>query len=70
MFDVWDDVMDFGDLESITRCVKRSKTAVRMPGMMPGILEMMEGVAKTKGLEWKDVMKQWKESGQWHVEVY
>jgi ferredoxin--NADP+ reductase len=41
-----------------------------LKGMMPGILEMMEGVAKAKGLEWKEVLKEWKEAGQWHVEVY
>merc|ERR1711998_442231 len=41
-----------------------------LKGMMPGILEMMEGVAKSKGKEWKDVLKGWKEAGQWHVEVY
>jgi ferredoxin--NADP+ reductase len=41
-----------------------------LKGMMPGILEMMEGVAKAKGLVWKDVLKEWKEAGQWHVEVY
>merc|ERR1712070_433176 len=29
-----------------------------LKGMMPGILEMMEGVAKAKGLEWKDVLKE------------
>ena len=40
-----------------------------LKGMMPGILEMMEGVAKSKGKEWKDVLKGWKEAGQWHVEV-
>merc|ERR1712178_641911 len=28
-----------------------------LKGMMPGILEMMEGVAKSKGKEWKEVLK-------------
>lgn len=41
-----------------------------LKGMMPGILTMMEGVANSKGKEWKDVLKTWKEAGQWHVEVY
>ncbi len=39
-------------------------------GMMPGILEMLQVVAKKKGLVWADVLKGWKGQGQWHVEVY
>jgi ferredoxin--NADP+ reductase len=41
-----------------------------LKGMMPGITEMLEGVAKAKGKEWEDVQKAWKKNGQWHVEVY
>jgi ferredoxin--NADP+ reductase len=41
-----------------------------LKGMMPGILEMLEGVAKSKGIVWADKLKHWKEEGQWHVEVY
>jgi len=41
-----------------------------LKGMMPGITEMLEGVAKNKGLEWAEVQKKWKSNGQWHVEVY
>ena len=41
-----------------------------LKGMMPGILEMLEGVSAKKGLVWADVLKGWKEKGQWHVEVY
>merc|ERR1711904_93218 len=41
-----------------------------LKGMMPGIQDMLEGVAKGKGLEWADVQKKWKSNGQWHVEVY
>jgi len=41
-----------------------------LKGMMPGITEMLEGVAKAKGLAWEDVQKKWKSNGQWHVEVY
>jgi len=41
-----------------------------LKGMMPGILEMLEGVATKKGIEWKEKLKHWKEEGQWHVEVY
>jgi len=41
-----------------------------LKGMMPGILEMLEGVSSKKGLVWADKLKQWKEEGQWHVEVY
>merc|ERR1711871_1027881 len=41
-----------------------------LKGMMPGITEMLEGVAKSKGMEWEEVQKKWKKGGQWHVEVY
>merc|ERR1712178_437469 len=41
-----------------------------LKGMMPGILEMLEGVCATKGLVWKDKLAEWKKNGQWHVEVY
>merc|ERR1711988_978274 len=41
-----------------------------LKGMMPGILEMMEGVAKAKGLNWEEKLKELKKAGQWHVEVY
>mmetsp|Transcript_8984 Transcript_8984/g.8872 ORF Transcript_8984/g.8872 Transcript_8984/m.8872 type:complete len:371 (-) Transcript_8984:149-1261(-) len=41
-----------------------------LKGMMPGILAMFERVSVSKGIEWKDKLKHWKEEGQWHVEVY
>merc|ERR1712006_36482 len=41
-----------------------------LKGMMPGILEMLEKVAATKGLTWEEELKEWKGKGQWHVEVY
>jgi len=41
-----------------------------LKGMMPGILEMLEGVCVKKGIEWKAKLSHWKEEGQWHVEVY
>ena len=41
-----------------------------LKGMMPGILTMLEGVAKEKGIVWEDKLKEWKKNGQWHVEVY
>lgn len=41
-----------------------------LKGMMPGILEMLEGAAKKKGLDWEKIIAEWKESHQWHVEVY
>ena len=37
-----------------------------LKGMMPGILEMLEGVAASKGLVWKDKLAEWKGNGQWH----
>lgn len=41
-----------------------------LKGMMPGILEMLEGVCATKGIVWKEKLAEWKGNGQWHVEVY
>merc|ERR1719331_1833072 len=41
-----------------------------LKGMMPGILEMLEGVSKEKGIVWEEKLKSWKSAGQWHVEVY
>ena len=41
-----------------------------LKGMMPGIIEALEKVATARGLVWDDVMKQLKNNGQWHVEVY
>jgi len=41
-----------------------------LKGMMPGITEMLEGVSKSKGVNWEDKLKEWKGNGQWHVEVY
>merc|ERR1712216_276864 len=43
---------------------------LRPHGMMPGILDMLEGVSKEKGIVWEDKLKSWKSAGQWHVEVY
>lgn len=39
-------------------------------GMMPGILSMFESVCERNGVLWTEVLKSWKEKGQWHVEVY
>jgi ferredoxin--NADP+ reductase len=41
-----------------------------LKGMMPGISSMLEGVAKSKGMEWEPLAKQLKKNNQWHVEVY
>jgi len=41
-----------------------------LKGMMPGLLSTFEGVATSKGYVWSDKLKEWKEKGQWHVEVY
>lgn len=41
-----------------------------LKGMMPGILEMLQGVAAKKGMDWEETLKSWKGKGQWHVEVY
>ena len=39
-------------------------------GMMPGITEMLEGVAKSKDIEFAEWLDGLKKAGQWHVEVY
>ncbi|CAM9441626.1 unnamed protein product [Chrysoparadoxa australica] len=41
-----------------------------LKGMMPGILGMLEGVAKKKNLDWAEFLEKIKKAGQWHVEVY
>jgi len=41
-----------------------------LKGMMPGITEMLEGVASKKGISWEAKLGEWKKAGQWHVEVY
>lgn len=41
-----------------------------LKGMMPGILEMFDTVCKKKDIVWAEKLKHWKETGQWHVEVY
>eukprot|EP01035_Chromulina_nebulosa_P025677 gene25677-33527_t len=41
-----------------------------LKGMMPGLLSTFEGVATSKGFVWAEKLKEWKEKGQWHVEVY
>jgi len=41
-----------------------------LKGMMPGITEMLEKVAKSKDIVFEDFIKKLKKNGQWHVEVY
>lgn len=41
-----------------------------LKGMMPGILEALEQVAISKGLDWGTKLKEYKSNHQWHVEVY
>merc|ERR1719480_304882 len=41
-----------------------------LKGMMPGIQEMLKGVAKSKGLDYAEWLKGLKAKKQWHVEVY
>jgi hypothetical protein len=40
-----------------------------LKGMMPGILEMLERVAKEKGLNFEEFVEKLKHNNQWHVEV-
>jgi len=41
-----------------------------LKGMMPGINDMLEGVAKSKGIDFGEWSKKLKANKQWHVEVY
>jgi len=41
-----------------------------LKGMMPGINDMLEGVAKAKGIDYKEWSAKLKSNKQWHVEVY
>jgi len=41
-----------------------------LKGMMPGIEGMLEKVAISKNLDYKEFIKKLKKNGQWHVEVY
>lgn len=41
-----------------------------LKGMMPGIQEMLERVAKSKGINWEEFVEKLKHNNQWHVEVY
>jgi len=41
-----------------------------LKGMMPGIQDMLERVAKEKGLNWEEYFNKLKSNNQWHVEVY
>ena len=54
----------------LSHLLSSSPTHFVYQGMMPGILEMFEGVCAKKGINWPEKLKHWKEEGQWHVEVY
>lgn len=41
-----------------------------LKGMMPGIQDMLKGVADKKGIDYEEWLKGLKKSKQWHVEVY
>jgi ferredoxin--NADP+ reductase len=41
-----------------------------LKGMMPGIQDMLKGVAAKKGLDYDEWLKKLKKAKQWHVEVY
>jgi len=41
-----------------------------LKGMMPGILEALEEVATSKGIDWPTALKKYQSNHQWHVEVY
>jgi ferredoxin--NADP+ reductase len=39
-------------------------------GMLPGVQESLKKVAEAKGIDYDEFLKNLKEKGQWHVEVY
>jgi ferredoxin--NADP+ reductase len=41
-----------------------------LKGMEAGLEEVLGPIAASKGLEYKDLVKQWKKEHRWHVEVY
>jgi ferredoxin--NADP+ reductase len=41
-----------------------------LKGMLPGVSEAMEEIAKSQGKDWAETLKKWKKGGQWHIEVY
>jgi ferredoxin--NADP+ reductase len=41
-----------------------------LKGMEKGLEEALGPLATKAGKDWKDVVKQWKKEGRWHVEVY
>lgn len=41
-----------------------------LKGMMPGIQDMLKGLAESKGIDYNDWIKGLKKTKQWHVEVY
>ena len=41
-----------------------------LKGMMPGILEALENVARQQGIDWSAKLDELKANHQWHVEVY
>lgn len=41
-----------------------------LKGMMPPILDTLEGVAKQQGVDWSTKLNELKKNNQWHVEVY
>merc|ERR1719387_2211710 len=41
-----------------------------LKGMLPGVSEAMEEIAKSQGKDWDETLKKWKKDGRWHIEVY
>merc|ERR1712064_121521 len=41
-----------------------------LKGMEKGMEEALGPIAESKGLVWKELVKEWKKEHRWHVEVY
>jgi ferredoxin--NADP+ reductase len=39
-------------------------------GMMAGCMSVLEQECRSRGSDWKETLRGWKNKGQWHVEVY
>jgi len=59
--------------EEVWDLLQYEKTHVYMcglKGMESGMAEALSPIAKSKGFEWTELVKEWKKKDRWHVEVY
>ena len=63
---------EFRECAYLTECTHVQATIYfcGLKGMMPGIQDMLERVAESKGMKWEEFLEKLKKNGQWRVEVY